>query len=98
MQGAHGFMSACFLGEKIYGGIRLAAINAAKKDFISAYFLAQKICDGVKLAVRKSAIRYVDLASGKLAPLIKEYSSDIALGALVIAGSLVLFLVFALLH
>ena len=67
IQGAQGFISACFLGEKIY--------------------------DGAKLAARKSATSSVDFARGKSMSLLREYSSDIALGALIIAVSLALLLI-----
>ena len=68
------------------------------QGFISACFLTQKIYDGAKVTVRKRATRYADLASVTLTPLIREYSGDIALGAMVITGCLVLFLILALLQ
>ena len=120
VQGAQGFISACFLSQKIHSTAKLAVVDviesacllgqktysAAKLDVVDVIEKGKgNLCDTTKVkifpfftetlpdAARERAIRYVEFASGKFAPLIGEYSGDIALGALVIVGSLVLLLI-----
>ena len=72
--------------------------NRAKKPYLLHFRLPHWFSvDYWYMQGAKRAIRYADLVSAKFAPLVREYSGDIALGALVIAGSLVIFLVVTLL-
>lgn len=76
VEGARGFVSVCFVGQKICGEARQAAIDTIKAG-------TENLCQRVR---------------DKFAPLIREYSGDIALGALVITVSLVLFLALKLFY
>ena len=100
MEGARDFKFAGFLIERVYAGARLTVFNVTKMGFVSVRFLAKiffLLAEKPLDPVRERAIRYANLASEKVTPLIKEYSDDIAFGTLVIAFCLVILLAVTLL-
>jgi hypothetical protein len=91
-----GFISAYFLEQIFHWTSFDYWYTQSRRSSTSRGFLIDKIHGIAKLVVI-TVIRYVNQTSEKLTPLVKEYSGDIALGALVITVCLLLLLVIALL-
>jgi hypothetical protein len=102
VRGARGSLAALFAGQRAYAPVKAWVVMAAKKGASGTVRLVREVVYPALTAkplayARENAGQALQTARTRLMPAIREYQGDIAVGALVIAVSLTLFLIMRLL-
>jgi len=99
---AKGSLALLFLGRRLYAPVKDTVVLSCRKGaFLTVRLVRESIYPALTErplnATREVAVRIYGDAREKVLPQIREYQGDIAVGALVIAVSLTLFLIMRLL-
>jgi len=96
VQGARGFIRTCLSSEGFFNQVRQRCMQGVQ-GFMYTCFSSGSFCDqarrGLLDIIKNGSANIYEAAREASRPLIREYSGDIALGALFIAVSLALFLI-----
>jgi hydrogenase-4 component B len=102
VHGAKGSLAMLFAGQRTYAPIKLRVIailrsGAQGTAHMVRDVIAPALTERPYTRVRDGVLRLVDHSSERLMPKVREYQGDIAVGALVLAVSLTIFLIMRLL-
>jgi hydrogenase-4 component B len=100
--GAKGSLAMLFLGQKTYAPIKMKTISILRQGASGTAHLARDVIlpsltQRPYRSARESALKLAAIARSRLMPAVREYQGDIAVGALVVAVALTLFLIMRLL-
>ncbi len=99
---ARGSLATLFVGQRAYAPVKAGVIAALKKGASGTARTVREVIvpaltERPYAQVRDGTLRLVGVARERLVPRIREYQGDIAVGALVLAVSLTIFLIMRLL-
>jgi formate hydrogenlyase subunit 3/multisubunit Na+/H+ antiporter MnhD subunit len=102
VEGAKGFISFCWAGQRVYNRFEEGLVRKVSRGVRGLnYFLQEELIPAVWYGplnrTKELTLTAYNISREKLMPVLREYQGDIALGALVIAISLTLFLIMKLL-
>jgi NADH:ubiquinone oxidoreductase subunit 5 (subunit L)/multisubunit Na+/H+ antiporter MnhA subunit len=102
VQGARGSLELLFVGRRTYAPIKARVITTLKQGASETAHVVRDIVfpavtERAYSRVRDGVLRMVGQTRERLMPRVREYQGDIAVGALVLAVSLTIFLIMRLL-
>jgi hypothetical protein len=102
VRGAKGALALLFAGQRAYAPVKAAVIAALKRGASGTVHgvrdvIFPALTERPYARVKDGTLALVERSQEKLIPKVREYQGDIAVGALVLAVSLTVFLIMRLL-